>query len=163
MINQLDIHSKKEWEQIEVLGLLDTRNIGEASAPEKLENGQTKPNRYRYESNQPSQKFYINRKQSPVRNVCEDFTTREEAIIMFDHLLWNSWHACNAMEDPVREWFQSRVREYKKGINIDLICDCRRFRGNDAKTGLPTSKHPNDCHGYTLKKYIEFLAHAKNN
>ncbi len=76
---------------------------------------------------------------------------------MFDKLLWDSWHACKAMEEPARLWFEARVKEYQEGKNIDLICDCRRFRGNDSKIDLPTSNHPLDCHGYTLKKYIEFL------
>tara|TARA_Y100001968_G_scaffold328938_1_gene377137 strand:+ start:701 stop:1192 length:492 start_codon:yes stop_codon:yes gene_type:complete len=158
MTNELDIHTKKKWERIEVLGLLDTRNFLEESILEKSTDGHTKPNRYVKEIEKPAMKFYINRKDSPVRNICEDFTTREEAIKMFDKLLWDSWHACNAMEEPAKEWFASRVREYKEGNNIDLICDCRRFRGNDVKIGLPTSNHPIDCHGYSLKKYIEFLA-----
>ena len=42
--------------------------------------------------------------------------------------------------------------------DVDLICDCRRFRRNDSKTGRPTSNHQLDCHGYSLKKYIEFSA-----
>ena len=82
---------------------------------------------------------------------------------MFDSLLWDSWHACNAMEEPIREWFNSIVKEYLKGNNIDLICDCRRFRGNDKDIGLLASKHPHNCHGYTLKKYIEFLAQNSYN
>ena len=81
---------------------------------------------------------------------------------MFDKLLWDSWHACNAMEDQAREWFEARKKEYLKGTNIDLICDCRRFRGNDEDTGRRNSNHPNDCHGYTLKKYIEFLSKESN-
>ena len=82
---------------------------------------------------------------------------------MFDKLLWDSWHACNAMEESARDWFASRVKEYKEGNYIDLICDCRRFRGNDAKAGITTSNHPNDCHGYSLKRYIEFLAEKTKN
>ena len=158
MSNNLDVHQKKQWERIEVLGLLDTRTIFETSPPEKSPDGHTKPKRYVNKLEKPAKKFYINRKDSPVRNICEDFKTREEAIKMFDKLLWDSWHACNAMERPAREWFDARTKEYKAGNNIDLICDCRRFRGNDDKIGLPTSNHPIDCHGYTLKRYIEFLA-----
>ena len=158
MTDELDVHPKKQWEKIEVLGLLDARTIDGDALPEKSPDGHTKPNRYENKLENPAKKFYINRKDSPVRNICEDFTTREESIKMFDKLLWDSWHACNAIEEPARKWFAERTKEYKAGNNIDLICDCRRFRGNDAKIGLPTSNHPIDCHGYTLKKYIEFLA-----
>ena len=158
MTNEPEIHHKKQWEQIEVLGLLDARKIIEALEPEKLLNGHTKPNRYVKGLAKPSLKFFINRKDSPVRNICEDFTTREEAIKIFDKLLWDSWHACDAMEEQVRDWFEARQKEYLQGNNIDLICDCRRFRGNDEHIGLANSNHPHDCHGYTLKKYIEFIA-----
>ena len=157
MTEELDVHAKKHWERIEVLGLLDTRKNIEDDLIRKSPDGHTKPNRYLKNPANPTKKFYINRKDSPVRNFCEDFTTREEAIKMFDKLLWDSWHACNAMEEPTKKWFEERVQDYRDGINIDLICDCRRFRGNDVKLGLPTSNQPIDCHGYTLKKYIEFL------
>ena len=50
-----------------------------------------------------------------------------------------------------------KTKESQEGNNIELICNCRRLRGNDSKIGLPTSNHPLDCHGYTLKKYIELL------
>tara|TARA_Y100001968_G_scaffold332427_1_gene390562 strand:+ start:7421 stop:7915 length:495 start_codon:yes stop_codon:yes gene_type:complete len=157
MTNKIDVQKNNRRERIEVLGLLDTRNRVENSTLEKSEEGHTKPKRYVNEIEKPSKKFYINRKDSPVRNICEDFTTREEAIKMFDKLLWNSWHACDAMEKPTREWFAKRAKEYKDGKNIDLICDCRRFRGNDSINGVKSTNHPLDCHGYTLKKYIEFL------
>jgi len=55
------------------------------------------PKRYVKQLEKPAKKFYINKKDSPVRNICEDFTTREEAIKIFDKSLWNSWHTCNAM------------------------------------------------------------------
>ena len=162
MTNRIYIHKKKQWERIEVLGLLDTRKTIEDLPPEKSPDGHTKPQRYVKQSEKPTKKFYINRKDSPVRNICEDFTTREEAIKMFDKLLWDSWHACNSMEDVVEEWFSARVKEYQEGNNIDLICDCRRFRGNDMHICSPTSNHPLDCHGYTLKNYIEFLLDESN-
>ena len=157
MTTKLNVHTERQWGRIEVLGLLDTRNHQKTSHQDKSPDGHTKPNRYLNKSEKTAIKFYINRKDSPVRNICEDFTTRGEAIKMFDKLLWDSWHACNAMEEPAREWFAARVKEYQEGNNIDLICDCRRFRGNDEESGMPTSINPKDCHGYTLKKYIEFL------
>ena len=49
------------------------------------------------------------------------------------------------------------MKEFKAGTDIDLVCNCRRFRGQDDAVGLQ-AKYPCDCHGYTLKKYIEFLA-----
>ena len=158
MTDEIQLHTKNQRERIEVLGLLDIRNVGDDSPPEKSPDGHTKPKRYVERSEEQSKKFYINRKDSPVRNICADFATREDAIKMFDKLLWDSWHACNAMEENTREWFAQRVKDYQAGHNIDLICDCRRFRGNDAKPCLPSINHPNDCHGYTLKNYIEFLA-----
>ena len=87
MTDDQDIHRKKKWERIEVLGLLDTRTIFEDSTYEKSPDGHTKPKRYVNKLEKPALKFYINRKNSPVRNICEDFTTREEAIKMFDKLL----------------------------------------------------------------------------
>ena len=158
MNKEVDSHRRKQWERIEVLGLLDSRNYNEDFPTEKSLDGHTKPQRYVKQLDKPTKKFYINRKDSPVRNICEDFTTREEAIKMFDKLLWDSWHACNSMEFAAKEWFAARVNDYQEGNNIDLICDCRRFRGNNTNNGIPTSNHPLDCHGYTLKKYIEFLA-----
>ena len=59
MTVELDVHKQKQWERIEVLLGLDTRNDVEDSPPKK---------------------FQINRKDSPVRKICEDITTREEAI-----------------------------------------------------------------------------------
>jgi len=163
MTDEIDVHERKKWERIEVLGILDTRADQETSLMEKSLDGHTKPNRYLNKLEKPAKKFYINRKDSPVRNICEDFTTRENAIKMFDKLLWDSWHACNAMEEDAREWFEARLKEYQEGNNIDLICDCRRFRGNDAKIGIPTSNHPIDCHGYSLKRYIEYLSEESKN
>ena len=61
------------------------------------------------------------------------------------------------MKDHTRQWFASRVKEYQEGNHIDLFCDCKRFRGKNANIGIPTSHQPLDCHGDTLKEYIEFL------
>ena len=46
--------------------------------------------------------------------------------------------------------------------NIYLNCDCRIFRGNDMNICSPKTILPLDCHGYTLKKYIEFLLDESN-
>ena len=135
MTTKLNVHTERQWGRIEVLGLLDTRNHQKTSHQDKSPDGHTKPNRYLNKSEKTAIKFYINRKDSPVRNICEDFTTRGEAIKMFDKLLWDSWHACNSMEFAAKEWFAARVNDYQEGNNIDLICDCRRFRGNNTNNG----------------------------
>ncbi len=109
-----------------------------------------------------AKKFYISRKDCPVRNFCEDLAGpnhRTEAIQMFDALFWSSWIACNEMPKQAKEWLEERVKDYKEGTYMDFICDCRKFRGNDADktqaSELTRAEYPLDCHGYTLKRYIE--------
>ena len=109
-----------------------------------------------------SKKFYISRKDSPVRNFCEDLAgpnKRAESIQMFDALFWGSWIACNEMPEQAKEWLDERVKDYKDGTCMDFICDCRKFRGNDADktqaSEMTRAEYPFDCHGYTLKKFIE--------
>ena len=67
-----------------------------------------------------------------------------------------AWVQCHG--DDARECFAARAKEYQEGNIIDLICDCRRIKGDDCKIGMPKFNNPIDCNGYTLKKYIEFLA-----
>jgi len=50
------------------------------------------------------------------------------------------------LEKPVKDWFNSRVRELMAGHNIDLVDDIDHVEGNK------------DSHGYSLKTYIEYLA-----
>jgi len=121
-----------------------------------------------YESQ--SKKFYINRKDCPIRNFCEDLAgpnKRAEAIQMFDALFWGSWIACNEMPEKAKEWLEERAKDYRDGISMDFICDCRKFRGNDADktqaSEMTRAEYPFDCHGYTLKKYIEEEAKKLNN
>ena len=109
-----------------------------------------------------AKKFYISRKDCPVRNFCEDLlgpNKRTEAIQMFDGLFWGSWIACNEMPVEAKAWLDSRVKDYKDGTKMDFICDCRKFRGNDAiktqASEMTRAEYPFDCHGYTLKKFIE--------
>ena len=173
-------------EQIEVLGQFDVRrddivNVQEADRTTQnsinkaritntfggdqlnaaLEAVKNKNKYIRGYKNQ-AKKFYISRKDCPVRNFCEDFTDphkRAEAIQMFDALFWSSWVACNEMPTQAKEWLKSRIKDYKKGTNMDFICDCRKFRGNDADktqaSEMTRAEYPFDCHGYTLKRYIE--------
>ena len=117
-----------------------------------------------------AKKFYISRKECPVRNFCEDIAgpnKRSEAIQMFDALFWGSWIACEEMPEKAKEWLNARVEEYKDGLHLDFICDCRKFRGNDADktqaSEMTRAEYPFDCHGYTLKKYIEEEAMISNN
>ena len=109
-----------------------------------------------------AKRFYISRKDCPVKNFCEDLAgpnKRTEAIQMFDALFWDSWIACNEMPELAKEWLDMRVKEFQEGILMDFICDCRKFRGNDADktqaSEMTRADYPFDCHGYTLKKYIE--------
>ena len=118
--------------------------------------------------NQPK-KFYISRKDCPTRNFCEELAgpnKRAEAIQMFDALFWSSWIACNEMPEQAKEWLTERVKDYKDGTRMDFICDCRKFRGNDADktqaSEMTRAEYPFDCHGYTLKKYIEEQAKKFN-
>ena len=119
-------------------------------------------NTYKRSYDNQAIKFYISRKDCPVRNFCEDLAgpnKRTEAIQMFDALFWGSWIACNEMPEQAKEWLDARVKDYKDGIKMDFICDCRKFRGNDADktqaSEMTRAEYPFDCHGYTLKKYIE--------
>ena len=116
-----------------------------------------------------AKKFYISRKDCPVRNFCEDLAgpnKRAEAIQMFDALFWSSWIACKEMPVQAKEWLEERVKDYQDGIYMDFICDCRKFRGNDADktqaSEMTRAEYPFDCHGYSLKKYIEDKANKLN-
>ena len=173
-------------EQIEVLGQFDVRRNDFATAIETEPTGEISIDKARitntfcgdqlnaaldavnnkktyvrgYENQ--ARKFYISRKDSPVKNFCDDLTgphKRAEAIQMFDALFWGSWIACDDMPEQAKQWLDARVRDYKDGIKMDFICDCRKFRGNDADktqaSEMTRADYPFDCHGYTLKKYIE--------
>ena len=181
-------------EQIEVLGQFDVRRAQETDDTEVELTEQMKIDRERmtntFDGDQLNaaldaaknkkrtlnshqnqvKKFYISRKDCPVRNFCEDLTgpnKRTEAIEMFDALFWSSWIACNEMPNQSKEWLDARVEEYKNGTYMNFICDCRKFRGNDADktqaSEMTRAEYPFNCHGYTLKKYIEEEAQKSNN
>ena len=181
-------------EQIEVFGQFDVRRDVKTTDSEAESTAQTSIDRTRMTNtfggdqlnaaldavknkkqyvrdfeNQPK-KFYISRKDCPTRNFCEDLAgpnKRAEAIQMFDALFWGSWIACNEMPEQAKEWLNERVKDYKDGTCMDFICDCRKFRGNDADktqaSEMTRAEYPFDCHGYTLKKYIEEEAKESNN
>ena len=171
-------------EQIEVFGQFDVRRDNDSFDFEKLQNNDIDSERItntfggdqlnaaldavknnkRYERSYENRikKFYISRKDCPVRNFCEDLlgpNKRTEAILMFDAIFWSSWIACEEIPENAKEWLDLRVKDFNEGINMDFICDCRMFRGNDADktqaSEMTRAEYPLDCHGYTLKKYIE--------
>ena len=139
-MSEPEVHRRKYYEQIEVYGSMEKRSW--------IERPTVSPMR-----------CFINDPNCPVRNPFDriDGVVREEGIKLFDNLVWKSWHEEGNMPKEAREWFNARVEEFKVGREIDLVCNCRRYRGQDDNIGL-LAKYPCDCHGYTLKKYIEFLA-----
>jgi len=165
------VHKQRRWQQIEVFGSMEKRMWSEGVGEDgrnKLRGDQSylkqsEPELYALEDvkgpKKPAKRVYINKPNCPVRNPYDniDGIMREEGIKLFDNLLWQQWHEDGQMPKSAKEWFTARVKEYKKGNDIDLVCNCRRFRGNDDDVGL-RSKFQCDCHGYTLKNYIEFLA-----
>ena len=94
-----------------------------------------------------AKRVFINRKDSPVRNHFEGLPNwnREDAIKAFDSDLWSK-HQKDSFEKPVKDWFNSRVKELMAGHNIDLVDDIDHVAAN------------NESHGYSLKTYIEYLA-----
>ena len=136
-----EVHKKKYYDQIEVFGSMERRSWSDCPSISPM-------------------RCSINKLRCPVRNPFESIegVVREEGIKLFDNLVWQNWHEDGNMPKEAREWFEARVKEFKAGRDIDLVCNCRRFRGQDDDVGL-LAKYPLDCHGYTLKKFIEFLAH----
>ena len=135
-------------EQIEVLGQFDVRRDDVANESETELTGQISIDKARitntfggdqlnaaldavnnkktyvrgYENQ--AKKFYISRKDCPVRNFCEDLAgpnKRAEAIQMFDALFWGSWIACDEMPEQARKWLDARVKDYKDGTKMDFI------------------------------------------
>ena len=99
------------------------------------------------EFSETAKKHYINRKDCPARNHFLGLPkwNREDAVKAFDTYLW-SLHQKDAIEKPLKDWFNARVKELMAGHNLDLIDDIDCVKGN------------NDSHGFTLKNYIEYLA-----
>ena len=143
-MSEPEVHKKKYYDQIEVFGSREKRSCSEFPTIPPI----------RYSINEPN---------CPVRNPFDSIegVMREEGINLFDNLVWHSWHDDGNMPKEAKEWFDTRVKEFIAGKKIDLVCNCRRFRGQDDDVGL-LAKHPRDCHGYTLKKYIKFLANKPN-
>ena len=170
-MTEIEVHPKKYYDQIEVFGSREKRSWSEGFdefGRNKLRGEQTwikknHPELLEMEAyeppSEPPRRCSINEPNCPVRNPFDSIegVMREEGIKLFDNLVWQSWHEDGNMPKEAKEWFDERVKEFKAGRDIDLVCNCRRFRGQDHDIGL-LAKYPRDCHGYTLKKYIEFMA-----
>ena len=135
---------------IQVLGQNDIKEAqvkSENTAGQLLVKNKLTEERYVRGMSKTAKKIFINRKDSPVKNHFEGLPgwSREDAIKAFDSDLWSK-HQKNSLEKPVKEWFNTRVKELMAGHHIDLIDNVNHLEGN------------NDSHGYSLKTYIEYLA-----
>ena len=112
--------------------------------------GTNAPRRYVRGLSNTAKKCFINRKDSPVKNHFEGLPSwsREDAVNAFDSWLWQQ-HQKDAIEKPAKDWFNARVKELMAGHNIDLVDD------------IPHVESEKDSHGYSLKKYIEYLSEEK--
>ena len=139
---------------IQVLGLKDLRREvqvkDENTAGQLLVKNTHAGERYVRGISKTAKKHYINRKDSPAKNHFLSLPkwSREEAVKAFDTYLW-SQHQKDAIEKPLKDWFNARVKELMAGHNIDLVDD------------IPHIESEKDSHGYSLKKYIEYLAEEK--
>ena len=136
---------------IQVLGQKDLRRQiqvkDENTAGQLLVKNTLARDRYVRGMSKTVKRVFINRKDSPIKNHFEGLPcwSREEAIKAFDSDLWSK-HQKDSLEKPVKDWFNSRVKELMAGHNIDLVDDIDHVEGY------------NDSHGYSLKNYIEYLA-----
>ena len=136
---------------IQVLGQKDLRRQiqvkDENTAGQLLVKNTLAGDRYERGMSKTAKRVFINRKDSPIKNHFEGLPSwsREEAIKAFDSDLWSK-HQKDSLEKPVKDWFNSRVKELMAGHNIDLVDDIDHVEGY------------NDSHGYSLKNYIEYLA-----
>ena len=142
-----------KYEQIEVMGSMDKRSVAQKTTVDGESSAKVVA-----QANPPCRHF-ITRKRSPVGNPFYDdrSLTHDEAGKKFDHLLWDEWHARQAMPVNAQKWFWARVDEYKAGKEIDLVCDCRIFNPERAGSMFSPSQEKT-CHGDSLKAYIIFLA-----
>ncbi len=136
---------------IQVLGQKDLRSKAqfknENTAGQLLVKNKFEGERYVRGMSKNAIKHFINRKDCPVRNhfIGLPKWSRKDAVKAFDTFLW-SQHQKDAIEKPVKDWFNARVKELMAGHNLALIDDIDSVKGND------------DSHGFTLKNYIEYLA-----
>ena len=155
MTDELDVPTSNKQERIEVIGIHDKRTILKDSLPETSPDNYTKLQTTEIVE-KLAKKFYINGKDSPLRDIYKYFTTKEKAI----KSLSNHFGTPGMMSIPwksLQEEFVPRVKEYKEGNNVDLIYECRRFRGDDTKIDIRNSNHQQIFVNIHRNKYIEFL------
>ena len=149
-IQVLGLKNKRREFQVKdenIAGQLLVKTTLAEEAIEEAIGGIQNPKRYIRGMSSTAKKHFINRKDCPVKNHFLGLPkwSREDAVKAFDTYLW-SQHQKNAIEKPIKDWFNARVKELMAGHNIDLIDDIDSVESN------------NDSHGYTLKNYIEYLA-----
>ena len=136
---------------IQVLGKKDIRRQvqvnEENSAGQLLVKKTDVGDRYVRGMSNTARKHYINRKDCPVKNHFLGLPkwSREDAVVAFDTYIW-SQHQKDALDKPIKDWFNARVKELMAGHNLDLIDEIDFVVDNE------------ESHGFTLKNYIEYLA-----
>ena len=147
VLGQKDLKRKGHVKRENTAGQLLVKNTLAEDVLEETLEGAKNLKRYVRGMSMTSKKHFINRKDCPVKNhfIGLPKWSREDAVKAFDTYLW-SQHQKDALEKPVIDWFNARVKELMAGHNLALIDDIDYVKGN------------NDSHGYTLKNYIEYLA-----
>ena len=115
MTDELDVPKSNKQERIEVIGIHDKRTILKDSLPETSPDDYTKPQTTEIVE-KLAKKFYINGKDSPLRDIYEYFTTKEKAIKKIVKSLQISGYHVNPMEEPSR-----RVCSKSKGVHTRKV------------------------------------------
>jgi len=150
VLGQQDVRKEVQFKDGSGQLLVDKARVKNTLAGDVLEEpvaGVYAPKRYARGMSKTAKKCFINRKDSPIKNHFAGLPSwsREDAVNAFDSWLWQQ-HQKDAIEKPAKDWFNARVKELMAGHNIDLIDD------------IPNVESEKDSHGYSLKKYIEYLA-----
>jgi len=153
VLGQQDVRKEVQFKDGSGQLLVDKARVKNTLAGDVLEeavSGVNAPRRYVRGMSKTAKKCFINRKDSPVKNHFAGLPSwsREDAVNAFDSWLWQQ-HQKDAIEKPAKDWFNARVKELMAGHNIDLVDD------------IPNVESEKDSHGYSLKKYIEYLAEEK--
>ena len=150
VLGRLDVRKEVQFKDGSGQLLVDKARVKNTLAGEVLDEaleGVKAPRRYVRGISGTAKKVFINRKDCPLKNHFLGLPkwSREDAVRAFDSWLWQQ-HQKDAIEEPAKNWINARVKELMAGHNIDLIDDIDIIEKND------------DSHGYSLKKYIEYLA-----
>lgn len=103
-------------------------------------------------------RHFITLSRSPVGNQFEHqkALSRLEQIDAHRKHIYEYWILKGEISFKASEWIDARVADFKAGIKVDLICDCRqRSRKPQAVIGR---NEPHDCHGHTLRGLILWRA-----